>query len=92
MPVSCTFNGVDLVVNGVGRYCLNGVLGLGCKFEFVGKCGCQRCFACIQGHGHRVPTLKWVWGANLNLLGKVNANVVLCANKDTGTVSLHRRT
>ena len=30
----------------------------------------------------------WVLGVNLNLLENVNANVVSCAYKDTGTVSL----
>ena len=34
-----------------------GFLGLGCKSEFVGKCECQRCFVCKQGHGRRVPTI-----------------------------------
>ena len=39
-PCPGTVNGVYLAVNGVGRYCLNGFLGLGCKSESAGKCGC----------------------------------------------------
>ena len=32
----------------------------------------------------------WVWGVNLNLPENVDANVVLRAYQDTGTVSLRR--
>ncbi len=39
-PCPGTINGVDLVVNGMGCYCLNGFLDLWCKSEFVGKCEC----------------------------------------------------
>ena len=35
--MSCTVNGVDHAVNGVGRYCLNGFLGLGCKLNLLGN-------------------------------------------------------